>query len=292
MGRERIMLLGAAGFVGQHLYCGLSNDGLDVIPFTKNGNRLGDVDTYSLDITNPKAVNSAICRVRPDVIINTAGLISVKGCETEGELAMKLNAQAVADIANSGTSARVALMILISTDAVFSGNIGSLFKENDHPVPKNVYGLSKRKGEILLQDSQLPNQVVRTSAVIGDSPHPNGRWTFQRSLLEKLKSGQFFDAMVDAINSPTYVEDVVGGIIHLLNLFSRDATKTGVFHLAGPQPMSKYELAQIIAQEHGYKTEMIIPTNRDKVDPNYPPNTSLCVDKLLSTGYVAKAIGN
>ncbi|MBP7740632.1 SDR family oxidoreductase [Candidatus Woesebacteria bacterium] len=290
MNKDKIMLIGAAGFLGQNLLKDIDSKRFVVVPYTRCGTKLGDTETKALDITDTKSIGNFIKDESPDVIINTAGLISVKGCEQKKDLAISLNALAVAEMADAAISARVPLFSQISTDAVFSGNFGHQFTENDLPIPKNMYGISKRMGEIFLGTSSMPHQIIRTSLVIGDSPNPNERWTFQRSLLSKLMLGEKFEAMVDAINSPTYVSDVVGGIIWLIDSFASNSSNVGIFHVAGPEPISKYNLAKRIAREHGQNESLIVATTRDQVDSHYPPDTSLSVQKMQQLGFSAKKI--
>ena len=54
-------------------------------------------------------------------------------------------------------------MVHISTDYVFDGTKKEPFSENDTPNPLQVYGKSKLKGEILIQDTNISGFIIRTS---------------------------------------------------------------------------------------------------------------------------------
>ena len=55
-------------------------------------------------------------------------------------------------------------LIAISTDYVFDGNKGGAYVEDDATNPLNVYGASKRAGELLCSSDDT---IVRTSWVMG-----------------------------------------------------------------------------------------------------------------------------
>ncbi len=210
--RLRVMVIGAGGFVGHRLGRELTKRKVDLIPVTRRGDDVGSMKTVGMDLSDSKEINRVIKKMSPDVVINSAGLISLKGCEKNPDLAERLNKLAVAELVEVGLRMNLMLLVLLSTDAVFSGNKASEapFKEVDRPIPANVYGRTKYGGEQCLFESTLPHQIVRTSAVVGRPYSPN-RVTFLKAVIDSLKLNREFPAMIDAFNSPTLVDDVVGG---------------------------------------------------------------------------------
>jgi len=82
---------------------------------------------YKLDLTNFSMVEDFILKKKPDIIINTAAITDVDKCETEKDIAYRVNVEVVKHIVRV---VRVieAYFIQISTDYVFDGQKG-LYKE-------------------------------------------------------------------------------------------------------------------------------------------------------------------
>ncbi|MCK4734179.1 MAG: NAD(P)-dependent oxidoreductase, partial [Methanophagales archaeon] len=120
---------------------------------------------------------AVIAQIKPDVIIHTAALTNVDGCETNKELAYRINTEGtrrVADIANE----LGAFLVYVSTDYVFSGDKG-MYKEEDDPNPINYYGYTKLLGE------QYCSCIVRPCVIYGAKP-ASGTVNFALWLIKNL----------------------------------------------------------------------------------------------------------
>jgi len=95
----KILITGSNGLLGQKLVYKLRNQaGITCIATARGENRLIKQDGYqyeSLDITNQQSVVQVFEKNYPDVVINTAAMTNVDACETEKELAWKMNTAAV-----------------------------------------------------------------------------------------------------------------------------------------------------------------------------------------------------
>ena len=81
-----------------------------------------------------------------DCVINAAAYTNVDQAESEPDDAFAVNAKAPARLASE--TGKRGSAIYISTDYVFDGRKGSPYRESDEVAPLNVYGASKRKGEV------------------------------------------------------------------------------------------------------------------------------------------------
>ena len=122
------------------------------------------VRPVKLDVTSFAPLNQALRKIRPDVIVHTAGLTNVDACETNPMLAQKLNVQATLHIAKIA-NAIGAKLIHISTDHLFDGT-KPFRTEEDALAPLNAYARTKRDSEIMVQET-CPNALIIRTNFIG-----------------------------------------------------------------------------------------------------------------------------
>src|SRR5262245_2484841 len=97
-----------------------------------------------LDITRPDHIAAVLRDFGPQVLVNAAAFTKVDACETQAELAMRVNAEGPALLAAACRELGVTL-VQLSTDYVFDGAkpAGEAYAEPDAPAPLSVYGRSK-----------------------------------------------------------------------------------------------------------------------------------------------------
>jgi dTDP-4-dehydrorhamnose reductase len=222
----KILIFGASGQLGLELSKILQGDLIKVY----NSNEIED--GYKLDLTNFSMVEDFILKKKPDIIINTAAITDVDKCETEKDIAYKVNAEAVKHIVRA---ARVieAYFIQISTDYVFDGQKG-LYKEEDLPNPINYYGLTKLLGDTyaLSYDDAL---VIRTSGIFRNKGFP----IYVYKTLKENKEVNAFRGYYSPISARKLAE-AINEIIQY--------RKTGIINIAGER-ISRYELALKIKEK-------------------------------------------
>ncbi len=103
-----------------------------------------------LDITDTEMVNNAFASGNFDWCINCAAYSNVEQAEKTPEMAFKVNAEGVKNLALACKQIQ-ATLVHISTDYVFNGEKGSPYTPEDLPSPINEYGRSKLKGEQYIQ---------------------------------------------------------------------------------------------------------------------------------------------
>ncbi|HYH01110.1 MAG TPA: dTDP-4-dehydrorhamnose reductase [Terriglobales bacterium] len=185
--RQRIMLLGESGQVGYELRRELSPLG-EVTGFART----------AADLACHDQLRSVIRNFAPNVIVNAAAYTAVDAAESHEEEATAINATAVGVI---GTEAAAldASVVHFSTDYVFDGNASSPYSENAQPNPINVYGRTKREGELLLTRSGAAHFILRTSWVFGT------RGTnFLLSVLRRASQDQQLRIVCDQFGGPTW----------------------------------------------------------------------------------------
>lgn len=155
----RILLTGSSGQLGHALQHSLQGLGEIIIP-----------PREQLDLSQPDLLRQTIRAIAPDLIINPAAYTAVDKAESEPQLAHMINAIAPGILAEEAKKLGAGL-IHYSTDYVFDGSkraaTGELlpYEEQDLPCPINVYGESKREGELAIQASGCDHLILRTSWV-------------------------------------------------------------------------------------------------------------------------------
>jgi len=104
-------------------------------------------DLPETDITDAAGFDAFLAEHRPDAVIHCAAMTAVDRCESETELAYKLNAFGTANVAAACSRLGVRL-VAISTDYVFDGDSDRPYNEFDRATGGHtVYGKSKFAGE-------------------------------------------------------------------------------------------------------------------------------------------------
>src|SRR3989344_3503766 len=218
----KVIIIGAQGMLGHALS--------DV--FSRATQKLLLWDRGDLDIVNRAAVEMAIGREKPDILINAAAYTDVDGAEKERERAMQVNATGVGNLADTCAKLQIT-MVHYSTDYVFDGKNPNGYKESDVAGnPVNFYGRSKLAGEELFVSPFKPLNLehgiyrwylVRTSWLYG----PHGK-NFPLSMIERVRGGQKeFKVVNDQHGRPTYTYDLAHGTFELL----KSKSPAGIYHL-------------------------------------------------------------
>ena len=116
-------------------------------------------DLPETDITDEDSIDAAVASAMPDAVIHCAAMTAVDKCETERDLAFRVNALGTANVAAACNRHGVRL-IAISTDYVFGGSLDRPYTEFDHADGgATVYGQSKFAGENMVR-TLCPNHVI------------------------------------------------------------------------------------------------------------------------------------
>lgn len=183
-----------------------------------------------LDITNAGAVQSALGRLRPDVVINAAALSSVEAADTAPERARAVNAIAPGIVARACTSLGMPL-IDISTDYVFGAETLRPWRETDPVSPINSYGRLKAEGERNVLAASSRACIARVAWLFGDG----------EDFIASLLSRQVETVKVahDQIGSPTPIFLLARRLLALAERMSAGEAVPRVLHLAGSPPVSR-----------------------------------------------------
>jgi dTDP-4-dehydrorhamnose reductase len=251
---RRIVITGSNGLLGQKIAELLSQSQSYAVHLTSSQEEStlpADGMPYTrLDITDRKQVTRVIDTIQPDTIINTAAVTNVDFCETGREAAWRANVTGVENLVHAGKLAG-SHIIQLSTDYVFDGKSGP-YAEEDRPNPISYYGRTKLAAENVLRTSNIGHTIVRTMVLYGHARKvkPN----FALWLVGELQQERPVRVVSDQVGTPTFVDDLAYGIVKIVEL-----KKAGVYHISGPDLLSRYDFARALARVFKFDAKLITP---------------------------------
>lgn len=284
--KQRVLITGSSGMLGVDLSRELRRDyeviGVDVVRGFA-GSRVREF--YKCDITNKRNILSIIVKIKPDIVIHTAAMTDVDGCELEPKKAYKINSEGTKNVASACKAARAAL-IYISTDFVFDGKKKRPYREGDKTGPLSIYADSKLKGEEAVRKILKKYFILRTSWLYGK----HGR-NFVDTILAKAKSEKVLKVVDDQVGSPTYTKDLAKAIHALLDKISWElgvgGWESGIYHISNSGAVSWYGYAKEILRLAGSKTKAIPISSEELARPAKRPAMSVLDNSkfVKFTGY-------
>lgn len=200
----------------------------------------------------------------PDVVANAAAYTKVDLCETEEDLANRINSAAPGVLADA-CQRLGAKLLHVSTDYVFPGESRRPYTTDDETGPRSAYGRSKLGGEKRVFAAARDALVVRTSWVFGDGPN------FIKAILRQVgrcrngKASGPLRVVDDQLGRPTYAVDLAGGLVGLV-----DVGASGLFHLANEGEATWWDLARFCVDAAGAQDLEIERGRTEELDQAAP----------------------
>jgi dTDP-4-dehydrorhamnose reductase len=245
----RILITGASGLLGlnlaldasqAHTVFGVANQhALQGTPFP----------VLQADLTAPGEIERLLDATQPDWVIHCAALANVDACETDPQLAHRINAEVpekFALVAKGG-----ARLVHISTDAVFDGVKGN-YTEDDQPNPLSVYARTKLAGERAVLQAN-PGAIVARVNLFGWSM--GGKRSLAELFVNNLAAGKGMMGFTDVYFCPLLVNDIGPILFAML-----EKGLNGLYHVFASDAMSKYDFGVAVAEKFGLDASLITPT--------------------------------
>ena len=267
---KKILVTGSAGLIGTQIVKDLLDNHKQVYScYNKTKPELGIIT--HLDLTKKDDIVNTMNRIKPDVVIHLGAMTDVELCETETELAKKINTDATEILALESEKYNT-FFVYMSTDYVFDGKVG-MKKENDKTNPINFYGKSKLDGERVFKKITTPNIIVRTSTPFGIH---SKKISFPIWVKKNLELEKEISVVVNQYTSPSYVPNISKMIIEII-----ERKITGIIHLAGATKISRYDFAVQISKIINANKQFLKLTKMDQMDwkAQRPADSSLSVSK-------------
>lgn len=256
----KILCTGASGLAGFNFTRAASEAGHKVLALTGKNELpvMKNVEQRKIDLLDEYALQRIVLDEFPEAVVNCAAVSSPDDVDANPELAEKMNVglpERLAHLAHH-VSAR---FIHLSTDMVFDGSCPP-YKNTDVPMPLNLYGTMKLMAEKKVLKISAPTSVVlRISHISGNSLMT--RRSLHEKLLRQWAKGEKTPQRTDDIKRALSAERLGDLLAELC-----ERTLSGIYHYAGLESLSRYEMAVRIAEHFGLNPdEFIEPVQGDRV---------------------------
>lgn len=256
----KILLIGKNGQVGSDLVKLLEKNKISFIA----------LDRSDIDLSIIENIKEKILSFDFDHLINCAAYTKVDLAETEIELATKINALAVAEMALA-CKEKNANLIHISTDYVFAGDSKTPYLETDTTNPQSVYGMGKLQGEEFALRLNPKTWILRTAWVYGEAGS-----NFAKTISKLLESEKELAVVNDQIGAPTWSLNIAEAILNLIEI----NPEYGIYNCTNQGEVSWFDFAQAIAITLQIDKEIVKPVNSQNFSrPAKRPSYSVLSNK-------------
>ena len=250
----RVFVTGAAGMLGRDVVAECEAREHEAIALARE----------DLDLTDGVAVDRALARWRPGVVVNCAAWTDVDGAEEREREAMAVN-DTGAGLLAVAASAVDAKVVHVSSDYVFDGSGRRPYLESDLPAPISAYGRTKLAGETAVAVANRRHILVRSSWLFG-SGGPN----FVETMLRIGREQPEVLVVSDQHGSPTYTAHLAEALVILA-----ETDEYGIHHVTASGSCSWFEFAQEIFDQAGIDARVIAGTTKMLARPAPRPAFSV-----------------
>ena len=234
-------------------------------------------DRTQVSLDNLDVLKYQLEVLSPNIILNCGAYTAVDKAETEKELANIINDLAVGIIAQYAKDHSVKL-IHISTDYVFDGTSSVALTEEAITKPINVYGATKRAGELACLKLNPDAIIIRTSWVYSRFGN-----NFVKTMHRLLQERDTISVVNDQIGSPTYAADLAQV---MMDIVTAQEWIAGMYHYSNEGEISWFEFVLAIQEIGGYTCEVKgIPSSA------YPTPAKRPAFSLLDKGKIKNVYG-
>lgn len=245
-----------------------------------------DSKEYCADFTDLEGIAKTVQAIAPHIIVNAAAYTAVDKAESEPEIARIINTIAPGILAREAKRID-AWLIHYSTDYVFDGTGDLPWKETDHTNPLNVYGKTKRDGELAIIDAGCKHLIFRTSWV-----YASRGANFVKTMLRLAQERDQLNVINDQLGAPTGA-DLLADVTSLcLQQAMLRPEVSGLYHLVSGGMTTWYDYA-CFAIEFARRAGKNVKVESESIKPilssSYPTaairpqNSQLDTHKLQDT---------
>ena len=258
-GRPRILVLGGSGLVGSAVVAEAARRGFDVVCASRTSD-------HFIDLADLSSIDAALSTIDADIVVNAAYVKTGPQADMVTAVAPGLVARRCAD---AGVR-----FVHVSTDVVFSSS-PNWRHESDPTDPVGAYGELKLRAEHAVLEADGGAAVVRTSLVIGSSQRPGEQEALLRHAVANPGDVVFYR---DELRAPVTATDLARALVDVAS-----SGVAGVWHVAGPQALSRLQIAKRVAARLGVEAPLVGGTT--------PPGADRAKQVLISSLRFERAFG-
>jgi len=221
-----IVVFGSSGQLGQCLKHVAGEKGINHIYF---------LSSSEANVLDTSAIQNTFEQYKPTYAINCAAYTAVDKAEDEVDQARKLNKTGAANVAAACKEFNTVL-IHVSTDFVFKGDVPSPKVEDDVTEPISVYGLTKLEGEQAIAQILDAHIILRTSWLYSEYGN-----NFVKTMLRFGAERDLLKIIADQVGTPTYSIDLAACIFDIITSGKKEY---GIYHYSNEGVTSWYDFAK------------------------------------------------
>ena len=272
------MITGGSGLLGSNLVKMAASDFEVYATYHTHLTQIPGSQFMRMDTRDKKRVLSIFEKIKPHLVIHTAGLVNVDYCEKHEDEAWSLNVYGTENI-TLATEKINAKLIYISTDSIFDGKKG-MYTEKDIPNPHTAYAKTKLAGEEIVK-RRLSNSIIARTVFYGWSLH--SKKSLAEWIITTLKEKKRLKLWADAFFTPILVNNLAEV---LLTMYRQDLN--GTYHVGGSERCSKYVFGLGLARVFKLDSNLIEPSSISETGsgisrPKDPSLDSTKVSRELAT---------
>lgn len=276
----KVAVFGSSGMLGFAVCESLVRRGFTICAYSNKSmvSISGNVKSKPLPFSDDDQITRELFDQWPDAVINCAAISSPDEVNKSPVHAQEINVEGAYRLASIASHIG-ARFIQVSTDMVFDGS-KSPYRSTDMPNPLSVYGIQKLDAEKKVLSVTDENLIVlRATLLNGNSPM--GKRSPHEKILQSLARGQKLTLFDDEIRQPCSVENLADVMVELLER----PNLNGLFHWAGSEEISRFDLGLLILKRFGINPDQIIQGKmKDKQLNlgNRPSHLSFVLEPLVS----------
>ena len=243
----KILVTGAAGFIGYHLARELAENGYDIVGIDnindyydvdlKHG-RLKELSVFpnirfeKIDICDAERLNVLFSREKFDVVLHLAAQAGVRYSLTNPNAYISSNVQGFMNVLEAARKYPPSHLVYASTSSVYGLNTKAPFSEKDMVTqPASLYAATKLANEHMAYTYShlygIPTTGLRFFTVYGPWGRPDmALFIFTKSIIEDKQITLFNNGNMQ--RDFTYIDDIIEGIIRIMDKIPKGNITTGV----------------------------------------------------------------
>lgn len=267
-GHERVLVTGAAGFIGSAVAARIASSGFNVLGCDNYNNyytpklkhdrvnallKPARIDCVPIEISDAAQVESIFRSFKPDLVIHLAAQAGVRYSLENPSAYVQSNLVGFANILEACRHSQIRHLLYASSSSVYGANASVPFREADRTdEPVSLYAATKKSNELMAHCYShlygLPMTGLRFFTVYGPWGRPDmAYFSFTKKMLAGERIPVFAEGQLR--RDFTYIDDIVEGVVRLLHK-PQDAgggsVPHAVFNIGNHQPVRVMEFIRIL----------------------------------------------
>jgi UDP-glucuronate 4-epimerase len=306
-----VLVTGAAGFIGMHVCRALLARGDEVLgiddlndyydPALKQA-RLGQLREHAgfsferVDIADTAAVQQLFQQRTFSRVVHLAAQAGVRHSLTHPHAYVQANLVGFVNVLEGCRARRIEHLVYASSSSVYGGNRKLPFSEDD-PVdcPVSLYAATKKANELMAHSYAhlygIPCSGLRFFTVYGPWGRPDmACWKFARAMLAGEPVPVFNHG--DLLRDFTYIDDIVAGVLAVLDEAPTGAVPQRVLNIGGGQPVQLLEFIRLLEAALGVRAQLqMLPMQQGDVPATFADASRVKAFRGAPRDFTPLAIG-